>query len=65
MDPRAALKSVFGFDDFRPGQEQVVAAPQDLRGHRQAAVRRRRARGAEAQEHPEAAEQTAHHESKR
>ena len=26
MDPRAALKSVFGFDDFRPGQESVVAA---------------------------------------
>jgi ATP-dependent DNA helicase RecQ len=26
MDPRAALKSVFGFDDFRPGQEAVVRA---------------------------------------
>ena len=26
MDPRAALKSVFGFDDFRPGQESVVRA---------------------------------------
>jgi ATP-dependent DNA helicase RecQ len=25
-DPRAALKSVFGFDDFRPGQEDVVRA---------------------------------------
>jgi len=25
-DPRALLKSVFGFDDFRPGQEEVVAA---------------------------------------
>ena len=25
-DPRALLKSVFGFDDFRPGQEEVGAA---------------------------------------
>src|SRR5262245_34253423 len=26
MDPRPVLKRVFGFDDFRPGQEQVVRA---------------------------------------
>ncbi|MCC7046989.1 MAG: DNA helicase RecQ [Alphaproteobacteria bacterium] len=26
MDPRAALKSIFGFDDFRPGQQAVVDA---------------------------------------
>ncbi len=26
MEPRQALKSVFGFDDFRPGQEAVVRA---------------------------------------
>ncbi len=24
--PRAILKSVFGFEDFRPGQEDIVAA---------------------------------------
>jgi ATP-dependent DNA helicase RecQ len=26
MDPRAALRETFGFDDFRPGQEAAVAA---------------------------------------
>jgi ATP-dependent DNA helicase RecQ len=26
MEPRAALRQVFGFDDFRPGQEEAVAA---------------------------------------
>ncbi len=26
MDPRAALRSVFGFSTFRPGQEEIVAA---------------------------------------
>ncbi|MBY0420918.1 MAG: ATP-dependent DNA helicase, partial [Parvularculaceae bacterium] len=26
MDPRAALRSVFGFSDFRPGQEEIVGA---------------------------------------
>src|SRR5947209_20624770 len=26
MDPRAALRETFGFDDFRPGQEAAVGA---------------------------------------
>src|SRR4051794_3005936 len=26
MDPRAALRQVFGFDDFRPGQREAVEA---------------------------------------
>ena len=26
IDARALLKSVFGYDDFRPGQAEVVAA---------------------------------------
>src|SRR5690349_25026848 len=26
MDPRAALREIFGFDDFRPGQEAAVGA---------------------------------------
>ncbi len=26
MDPRAALREIFGFDDFRPGQEAAVRA---------------------------------------
>ena len=26
MDPRAALREIFGFDDFRPGQELAVRA---------------------------------------
>ena len=25
MDPRAALRDVFGFDDFRPGQEKIIS----------------------------------------
>ena len=31
MDPRAALRQVFGFDDFRPGQREAVQAALDGR----------------------------------
>ena len=43
-DPHAALKSVFGFDDFRPGQEQVVRSVlsgRDVLAERRAASRAR------------------------
>src|SRR5436190_12540002 len=31
MDPRAALHDIFGFEDFRPGQEEAVRAALDGR----------------------------------